>query len=424
MSLDTIMAENNLPDPNQLTVGQTLILPGPPDGQTSDFKIIPNNRLVRAPGAGGFDVFSFVAQMPGYIRIATHTVKEEIRTGAEIVQQVSLEFSVDARLLLALLEYRGSWLSNPNPPEETKQYALGVQEFAGIDRSGLFRQLTWAADQLNRGYYSWKYRGLTTIEFEDGLRLTYAPGLNAGTVGLQYMLSLGTSYNSWEQQVSASGFYATYAAYFGDPFDDSSDPSVPLAVEQPTMTLPFPSGETWFFTGGPHGGWGSGSAWSAIDFAPPDERASGSAACYTSEFWVTATTSGIIARSDEGSVILDLDGDEDETTGWTILFLHMASEDRVAVGTQVQAGDPLGHPSCEGGFSTATHMHIARRFNGEWIPVSCDVCASSQIVPAFVMSNWTVYGYANQEYQGYMVNGAEQRNAEQGRLSPENRVSW
>ncbi len=424
MSLETIMSENNLPDPNQLTVGQTLVLPGPPSGQTSDFKIIPDSRLVRGPGAGEFDVFGFIAQAPGYIRTATDAVKEETLTSAEIVQQVSLEFSVDARLLLALLEYRGGWLSNPNPPDETKQYPLGIQEFAGVDRTGLYRQLTWAADQFNRGYYGWKYRGLTALELEDGLRLMYNPGLNAGTVGLQYMLSHGTSFVEWEQQVGIGGIYATYVAYFGDPFSVPTEPLVPLVIEQPELMFPFPSGETWFFTGGPHGGWGSGSAWSAIDFAPPDERASGSAACYTSEFWVTATSPGIIARSDAGSVVLDLDGDGDESTGWTVLFLHIASEGRIAAGAQVQVGDPIGHPSCEGGFSTATHMHLARRYNGEWIPVTCDVCVPNRVIPPFVMSGWTVYGFSNQEYQGYMINGGEQRNAEQGRLSPDNRVSW
>jgi LysM repeat protein len=226
MSLETIMSENSLPDPNQLTVGQTLVLPGPPDGQTSDFKIIPDGRLVRGPGAGAFDVFEFVAQMPGYIRLATDVVKEETLTGAEIVQQVSLEFSVDARLLLTVLEYRSGWLSNPSPSEEIKQYPLGIQEFAGVDRSGLYRQLTWAADQLNRGYYGWKYRGLTTLELEDGLRLMYSPGLNAGTVGVQYMLSQGTPFAAWEQQVEPDGIYATYVAYFGDPFSGSADPIV------------------------------------------------------------------------------------------------------------------------------------------------------------------------------------------------------
>jgi murein DD-endopeptidase MepM/ murein hydrolase activator NlpD len=423
-SVETLLTANNLPDPNQLSVGQTIVLPGPPNGQTSDFKIIPDSRLVRGPGAGGFDILGFVNQQPGYIQTATDTVKEEILTGAEIIQRVSLEFSIDPRLLLALLEYRGKWLSNPSPSDETKQYPLGIQEYAGVDRSGLYKQLAWASDQLNRGYYGWKYRGLTNLELADGVRLMYAPGLNAGTVGVQYMLGLNSIYSDWEQAVGIRGLYATYVAYFGDPFSASVEPLVPPAISQPEMTLPFASGETWFFTGGPHGGWGSGSAWSAVDFAPPDERAVGSAACYVSEHWVTATAPGIIARSDEGSVVLDLDGDGDESTGWTILYLHMASEGRISAGTLVQTGDQIGHPSCEGGFSNATHMHIARRYNGEWIPVTCDVCTPEQITPPFVMGGWTLYGYLNQEYQGYMSNASERRNAEQGRLAPDNRVSW
>jgi murein DD-endopeptidase MepM/ murein hydrolase activator NlpD len=423
-SVETLLAANNLPDPNQLSVGQTIVLPGPPDGRSSDFKIIPDSRLVRGPGAGGFDVFEFVAQQPGYIQTATDTVKEEILTGAEIVSRVSLEFSIDARLLLALLEYRGKWLSNPNPSDKIKQYPLGIEEYAGVDRSGLYKQLSLAADQLNRGYYGWKYRGLTAIEVEDGLRLMYAPGLNAGTVGVQYLLSLDSSFADWEQAASPRGLYATYVAYFGDPFAGSVEPLVPPTISQPAMTLPFASGETWFFTGGPHGGWGSGSAWAAVDFAPPDERVAGSTACYISEYWATASAPGIIARSDEGSVILDLDGDGDETTGWTVLYLHISSEGRIEAGTLVQTGDLIGHPSCEGGVSNATHMHVARRYNGEWIPVTCDVCVPEQIVPPFVMGEWTLYGYSNQEYQGYMLNAGERRSAEQGRLSPDNRISW
>lgn len=117
--------------------------------------------------------------------------------------------------------------------------------------------------------------------------------------------------------------------YFGDPLAGEADALVPAQLQQPELTFPFASGQTWFFTGGPHGGWGSGSAWFAIDFAPPDDRPDGSASCYVSDFWATAVASGVIARSGDGVVILDLDGDGDETTGWTILYSHMASDGRV-----------------------------------------------------------------------------------------------
>jgi murein DD-endopeptidase MepM/ murein hydrolase activator NlpD len=136
--------------------------------------------------------------------------------------------------------------------------------------------------------------------------------------------------------------------------------------------------------------------------------------CYVSQFFATAVAPGVIARTAEGVVILDLDGDGDESTGWTILYLHMAAQDRVQAGTVVQAGDKIGHPSCEGGVSTGTHMHIARRYNGEWIPVSCnDACAPGIVRPALVMSGWTFYGLPDQLYQGGMLKQGDRRVADQ-----------
>ena len=51
-----------------------------------------------------------------------------------------------------------------------------------------------------------------------------------------------------------------------------------------------------------------------------------------------------------------------------IFYLHIGSQGRVKAGTRVKQGDPIGHPSCEGGESTGSHIHIARKYNGEWIP--------------------------------------------------------
>jgi len=76
---------------------------------------------------------------------------------------------------------------------------------------------------------------------------------------------------------------------------------------------------------------------------------------------------GVIVRAENGAVIQDLDGDGLENTGWNIFYMHIATKDRVAVGTRVETGDPIGHASCEGGVSTGTHTHVARKYNGEWI---------------------------------------------------------
>lgn len=52
----------------------------------------------------------------------------------------------------------------------------------------------------------------------------------------------------------------------------------------------------------------------------------------------------------------------------------------VPVGTVVDTGAPLGHPSCEGGQATGTHVHMARKYNGEWLPadgISAILCRST-----------------------------------------------
>lgn len=433
VSLDALIAANTLENPDVLEIGQVIQLPGLPTRTTSAFKILPDNRMVRAPGARDFDIADFIARQAGYIRNATDEVatnlangeeQKQILTASQIIERIALEYSVDPRLLLALLEHRAGWLSNPNLTPEQRTHPMISREASGtINREGLYRQLAWTANNLNFGYYGWKTRGWTTLEFADGERLLYAPGLNAGTIALQYFLSLNTSILSWEQQIGPDGFYQTYYAYFGDPFVNTVDPLVPINLQQPEFTFPFSPGETWFFTGGAHGGWGSGSAWAAVDFAPPDVPQAG-VACFTSAFWVTAVAPGLIVRSDGGAVMVDLDGDGDESTGWTVLYLHIAADGRVPPGTVVQAGDRIGRASCEGGFSTATHMHIARRYNGEWIPADCDACGTQAPRPRLVFNGWSVVGFRNQEYQGYMERNGERRIAEQGRNTTENRVSW
>ncbi len=75
----------------------------------------------------------------------------------------------------------------------------------------------------------------------------------------------------------------------------------------------------------------------------------------------------MVARSEFGTVVLDLDGDGDERTGWVIFYFHIGTEGRAPAGLELQTGDRIGHPSCEGGRATGTHVHIARKFNGEWI---------------------------------------------------------
>jgi LasA protease len=82
-------------------------------------------------------------------------------------------------------------------------------------------------------------------------------------------------------------------------------------------------------------------------------------------------------------LVLDLDGDGLEQTGWVLVYMHVAEPDRVSVGTWVATDAPLGHPSCEGGQATGTHVHMSRKYNGEWL-------AADGPLP-MLLSGWVVH---------------------------------
>lgn len=424
-TLETLLRLNSLANPDQIEVGQALQVPARPTRQGPETPILPDGLFVRGPASAGFDAVTYVRSQPGFLRDFREEVDGVEMGGPEIIERISQDFGIDARVLLALLEYRSRGLSSPEVSEITRMYPVFTPvSLSDVGRIGLYRQLNWAADRLNGGYYGRKYGGLDELELADGTRLLMGGTVAPGTSALQAMFAQMLGDADWIAAVGPAGFLSTYSALFGDPFAQSVPVPVPQVLSQPELKLPFSAGETWYYTGGPHGGWGSGSAWAAIDFAPPDDPEQVSGPCYVSTYWVTAAADGVIARSAEGVVMLDLDGDGNELTGWTVMYLHLADVGRAASGTRVTAGDRIGHASCEGGVSNGTHVHIARRYNGEWLPASCIECSGiAPIQPSMTMGGWEVVGLPGQEYQGYLINGDELRVAEAFRGVAPNEVT-
>jgi hypothetical protein len=136
----------------------------------------------------------------------------------------------------------------------------------------------------------------------------------------------------------------------------------------------------------------------AIDFGPPDVLGS----CFYSQKYVTAAAEGRVILGEFGEIHLDLDFDGDLRTGWVLFYLHVVPTDDLRNGQVIPAGSPLGYASCEGGLSNASHLHLARRYNGEWLHAAGPV--------PLVLSGWQVTPGAS-PYQGGLVRGDEVRTA-------------
>lgn len=380
---------NGLLNPNILPVGQTLEVPPPiVESPGPAAKIIPDSALVYGPASALFDLQAFVGTWASYLSSYHETIEDRRMSGAEIVQLVAQRYSVDPRLLLAILEDRGGWVRSSYISADALAYPLG---FIKEGSEGLFSQLSWAADQVNHGFYRWRAGWAGPFVFADGRQVPAGPGLNAGTAGVESLYAALLPVESWRTKMNG-GFSSLYSELFGDPFELAVEPLVPPDLEQPTMSLPFEDGATWSFTGGPHSAWGAYAAWAALDFAPPGYALG----CVVSNEWVTAVADGLILRAENGEVVEDLDGDGLEQTGWAVLYMHVESRDRVAAGTRVSQGDRLGHPSCEGGVSNGTHLHLARKYNGEWISADASL--------PFNLDGWVSAGLTY-EYDGTLSRG-------------------
>jgi len=396
-TVEEIAVANGLADVNSISVGQTLYIPVTATEVGPALKLVPDSELVYGPAYVHFDLANFVAGQGGYLAGYTEEVEGRLLTGTEIVRFVSQRFSVGPRVLLTLLELKSGWVTLAQPPAETLATPLGAVQPCS---PGLFQQLSCAALWLNEGYYGWKWGDRTTMRLAGGGRAAIAPGLNPGTAGVQNCLAeLSMTWDEWLALTGPAGFLATYERLFGNPFAYTVDPLVPPDLVQPELGLPWESGQTWYFTGGPHGGWGEGSGRAALDFVPGDKLPD----CTVSSEWSAAAAPGLVLRSENGEVLVDLDGDGFEQSGWVLLYLHVYHEGRVAAGTLLQRGQRIGHPSCEGGVADASHLHFARRYNGEWMP------AGAGLVP-MVLGGWTAHEDV-MPYNGTLTRGDQVRTA-------------
>ncbi|MBI4926596.1 MAG: LysM peptidoglycan-binding domain-containing protein [Anaerolineae bacterium] len=374
-----LQGAQGLPAEDTLPPGVRLSIPAPDRRVLPGLALLPDSEVIYGPPAADFDIQAFVDQAGGYLARYSEAVDGEMMSGAQIVRRIALETSTNPRLLLAVLEMRAGWVAG-EPRNPLPDYPIG---FEAPSHRGLYKELALVTRQITTAYYAWREGRLGSLDFPHDVYFALDPRLNAGSVAIQNLFARLGSEPYWLEMIyGTEGFLAVHQRLFGDAWQRAAayEPLIPggLGASQPDWQLPFARGELWTFTGGPHIVWGFGSPLGAIDFAPTGQNKG----CGPALRWATASAPGVVARSERGLLILDIAGDGYEHTGWTLLYLHLADAERLPAGAAAAQDAPLGHPSCEGGPATGRHVHIARRYNGEWIGVT----------PAFpfTLSGWLV----------------------------------
>ncbi len=395
VDVDEISATKELPSARTLLDPNTLlVIPDTLEKTTSNEKIFPDSEVVFSSTAVDFDTVFYVNEKDAFLnKYEEYLGSTGWTSGAEGIERLAQENSLNPRLLVALVEYESGWiLGDPGNLSES-DYPLGYVDFRA---RGLFRQMMRAVQDLALGYYGWRDGSLTELTFPNGETIRLAPELNAGSVAIMYYFAQKLDYERWAQTVDPRvGFPALYAEMFNDPWARAQhvEPLFPPGLVQPDLVLPFEPELQWAYTGGPHSAWEHEGAIAALDFAPNE-----TSGCAETNRWVVASAPGLVVRSERGVVILDLDGDGQEETGWNLLYLHVATEDRVPVGTWLETNDRIGKPSCEGGVATGTHLHFARKYNGEWI--------LAEGALSFDLDGWIAHN-GTEPYLGTLTRGDE-----------------
>ena len=346
------------------------------------YQILPDSAFVYGPGAIDLDVEAYLAGTTGSFKDLQAFAGKRQRTAAQTLLYVAQMYSINPAVFIALAEWRTGAVT---------QAIDGDQPYGDLPAGApdsWYLQTIWLAERMSVGYYGWRDGTLTTFMLQGDFTARIDMYQNAATVAFQAIFAQLFDRDGFEGAAGPRGYGATYRELFGDPWATAQD-TLSGDLVQPAMQLPFGVNRVWTLTGGPHPIWGRLLPWGALDFAP-----AGVSGCGSTDDPAVAVADGVIARSGENIVMLDLDGDGNEQTGWVVMYLHLAEDGLAPAGIQVRAGDPLGYPSCEGGSATGTHVHIGRRYNGEWL-------ASDGVVP-FDLGGW-VAQHGAQPYAGRLV---------------------
>ena len=324
-----------------------------------------SQRLTYEPDFYVPQVQAFLDSQPGRLKQFNAPIGNRREQLAEIVIGQCLYYSVNPKIVLALLESQGALLSTAQPTAAQLDWALGYHtkdKKPNEDKlKGLTAQMRWAVRQML--YARRDFTSAPLLTFADATTVQAPAQWEIG----QYVLARALAPTTTPEKLAArmQAFSETYARLFGDPRSAPTDWPAPAA---PFLAWPMqhPARITSFFdhdgpflsrNGGTFSYWGRNETDLSYDghdgwdyaIAPPDPAlaaADGTVVFASNADDNCATT----------AVVLD------HGNGYRSLYWHL-SEIRVALGQKVAAGEPVGISGASG-CALGPHLHFGVQYLG------------------------------------------------------------
>jgi len=154
VDVNEITSPESIPGTGFINPNQLLIIPNRLSNTTVATHVLPDSEFVYSLGTLDFDINAYVRNAGGYLDGYHEFLGSNGETyGGNVIRIIATDNSINPRLLLALLEYQGGWVTSEPSNLALRDYPLGLID---LNQKGLLRQMKWAVNQLSIGYYGWR----------------------------------------------------------------------------------------------------------------------------------------------------------------------------------------------------------------------------------------------------------------------------
>ncbi|MCS6840203.1 MAG: peptidoglycan DD-metalloendopeptidase family protein [Roseiflexus sp.] len=354
-------------------------------------RLFDDRRLTYEPDFYALEIQAFLDGQPGPLKGIIMPVGDRQHTFAEALTSQAIYYSVNPKIILALIELQSRLISDPQPTADQFAWAVGFRGENGR-RRGLQAQVRWAVKELL--YARRDYPQRAALTFADGSTASLPEGMSLAEYALARVLAPTTTPERLPALMEQ--FRATYTRLFDDPRIPPTDwfPLSPPFLTRPIRKV-VPT-TSFFDHGGPfltrNSKQGVTTYWGRVETDPifaynghdgwdyaaaPPERA-------------LAAADGVVVfagNADDGcatrAVVID------HKNGYRTLYWHLHRVD-VAIGAWVVRGQPIGVIG-NTGCSSGPHLHFGVQYLGRntdpygWCGAGNDPW---QTHPAGTVSRW------------------------------------